>query len=71
MRDERANLLKVTRVMRYLPSIDRERAQRYWRTHHAALGRKVTAMPWYLQNHCGRRRCHPQPLAGLPRLSES
>jgi hypothetical protein len=51
MHDERAKLMKVVWVMRYLPTVNRERAQRYWRTHHAGLGRRVWAMPWYLQNH--------------------
>ena len=45
-------LLKVVWVCRYQPGWDRERAQRYWRTHHAGMGRRVAAtMPWYLQNH--------------------
>jgi hypothetical protein len=31
--------------------VDRERAQRYWRTHHARLARRVATMPWYQQSH--------------------
>ena len=45
------DLLKVVWVCRYQPSWDRERAQRYWRTHHAGMGRRVPSMPLYLQNH--------------------
>lgn len=46
------DLLKVVWVCRYQPAWDRERAQRYWRTHHAGMGRRVVeTMPLYLQNH--------------------
>ena len=46
------DLLKVVWVCRYRPDWDRERAQRYWRTHHAGMGRQVIeTMPLYLQNH--------------------
>jgi uncharacterized protein (TIGR02118 family) len=46
------HLLKIVWICRYQPAWDRERAQRYWRTHHAGMGRRVAAtMPWYLQNH--------------------
>jgi uncharacterized protein (TIGR02118 family) len=46
------DLLKVVWICRYKPEWDRERAQRYWRTHHAGMGRKVVeTMPLYLQNH--------------------
>jgi uncharacterized protein (TIGR02118 family) len=46
------DLLKVVWVCRYRPDWDRERAQRYWRTHHAGMGRRVIeTMPLYLQNH--------------------
>jgi uncharacterized protein (TIGR02118 family) len=49
---DRSQLLKVVWVCRYQPEWDRERAQRYWRTHHAGMGRRVAEnMPWYLQNH--------------------
>jgi uncharacterized protein (TIGR02118 family) len=51
MGDERDGLMKVTWVCRYQREWDRERAQRYWRTHHARLGRRVATMPWYQQNH--------------------
>jgi uncharacterized protein (TIGR02118 family) len=47
----REDLLKVVWICRYQPSWDRERAQRYWRTHHAGMGRRVPSMPLYLQNH--------------------
>jgi hypothetical protein len=48
---DRTELLKVVWVCSYQPDWDRERAQRYWRTHHAGMGRRVPHMPLYLQNH--------------------
>jgi uncharacterized protein (TIGR02118 family) len=63
----RDELLKVVWICRYQPAWDRERAQRYWRTHHAGMGRRVPSMPLYLQNHLvepvGPRSVQDGPLA--------
>lgn len=44
-------MIKLVWVARFQPSWDRAEARHYWRTHHAALGRKVPLMRRYLQNH--------------------